>query len=69
VVAAFGDELARDVELLPRFLLKRRRSVWIRQDRRWWARLDEAVERREGLAPGERQPRALERAIASIQSH
>ena len=69
MVTAFGDELARDVELLPRLFPKRRLSVGIRQDRRRWARLDETGERSERLAPRQRQPRAFERAIALIQSH
>ena len=33
------------------------------------ARIDEAVQRREGFAPRERQPRALERAIAEKEPH
>jgi hypothetical protein len=43
MIATFGDELARDVELLPRFLCERRRSVRIRQDRPRRAPLNETV--------------------------
>jgi hypothetical protein len=60
MVAAFGDELARDLELLPRFLSERGRRGGVGQNGSWWARLDEA---------GERKPRAFKRAIAPIQSH
>jgi hypothetical protein len=56
MVAAFGDELARDVELLPRLFVERGRRGGVGQNGSWWARLDEAVERREGYRQVERTP-------------
>ena len=69
VVATFGDELARHVELLPRFLTERGRSGRVGGSGRRRVWLDEACERREGFAPREREPRAFERAIAKIKPH
>jgi hypothetical protein len=66
MVAAFGDQLAGDVELLPSFLSERGRRGGVGWNGSWWAPLDEADERREGLAPRQRQSRAFERAIALI---
>jgi hypothetical protein len=69
MVAAFGDELAGHVEFPARFLPERRRSGDGGQDRRRRARLDEAVERREGFSPRQRQPRAFERAVGEVKPH
>ena len=68
VIAALGDELARHVELLPRLVSEPGGRGGVGQSGRRRARRDEAVQRREGLAPREREPRAFERAIAEIRA-
>ncbi len=69
VIAALGHELARRIELHARLLSKPGRRGAVGQSRRRRARLDEAVQRREGFAVRERKSRALERAIAEKEPH
>ena len=68
VIAALGNELARPVELFARFREPRVLGrVW--QSRRRGARLDQAVERREGFASAPGAGRARDRDVAKKETH
>src|SRR5208337_2737901 len=69
MISAIRDQLARRVELLARLLQEPRGLGRIGQSGRRRARVNDAVQRREGFAPRQRKPRALERAIAEMESH
>jgi hypothetical protein len=69
VVAAFGDELAPNVELLQRLSLEPGRRGRVGQSGRRRARFDEAVQRRGRFDSRKRKPRPFERDVAQIKPH
>ena len=69
MISAIRDELPRCVELFPRFRQAGARLGGVGQGGRRRAWSDEAVQRREGFAARQREPRSLERAIAEIEPH
>ena len=69
VVAAFGDEFARDGELRAGFLLEPRGLGGVGARGSGGAGFEEAVQRREGFAAREREPRAFQRDVAEVEPH
>ncbi len=69
MIAAFGYELARRVELFVRLLQEPRGLGPVGQSGRRRARLGERVQRREGFALRQSEPRAFEREVAEIEPH
>ena len=69
MIAAIRDQLARRVELLARFLQEPRGLGGVGRSGRRRARVDEAVQRREGLDARKSEARSLERAIAKKEPH